>query len=154
GANVRLEAEDYAEKLAWFLRKIWLACGKPKGFKVNLVAHSMGGLVARCYLQNDSVFNRSPLKLYTPVEVHRLFTYVTPHKGISFRHGLGWAEDVRDLISFKGADTFGPDTMRRFRSLKEDEELHTYKAARGTPTEDKIFSLIGTNYKDYVIWVS
>ncbi|MDN5940975.1 MAG: hypothetical protein L0H94_03740 [Nitrospira sp.] len=154
GANKRPEVEDYAEKLAVFLHKIRLACGAPKEFKVNLVAHSMGGLVARCYLQNRSLFNRSSLKSYPPTQVNALFTYGTPHKGIVFRHGLGWAEDIRDLIGFQGSDTFGTETMQRFLSLKKNQELHEFRAARKDMSEDRIFCLVGTNYKDYVIWVS
>lgn len=154
GASKRLEVEDYAERLAIFLHKIRLACGSPKGFKVNLVAHSMGGLVARCYLQNTSLFTRSRLKNCDPVTINTLFTYGTPHKGILFRHGLGWVEDIRDLVGFQGADTFGADTMRRFLSLTKKQELHEFKAARGDMTKDRIFCLVGTNYRDYVIWVS
>lgn len=154
GANKRLEVEDYAEKLAVFLHKIRLACGLPKEFKVNLVAHSMGGLVARCYLQNRSLFKRSTLRSNSPTPVNALFTYGTPHKGIVFRHGLGWAEDIRDLIGFQGSDTFGSETMRRFLSLTKKQELHEFKAARNDISEDRIFCLVGTNYKDYVIWVS
>ncbi len=154
GASKRPEVEDYAERLAIFLHKIRLACRSPKGFKVNLVAHSMGGLVARCYLQNTSLFKRSSLKSYSPVDVNTLFTYGTPHKGIMFRHGLGWAEDIRDLVGFQGADTFGPDTMRRFLSLTKKQELYEFKAARDDMDKDRIFCLVGTNYKDYVIWVS
>lgn len=154
GAHTRPEVEDYAEGLAVFLHKIRLACGSPEGFKVNLVAHSMGGLVARCYLQSLSLFKRSRLKTYPAVQVNALFTYGTPHKGIVFRHGIGWAEDIRDLIGLKGSETFGPDTMRRFLSLTKNQELHEFKAARGDMSEDSIFCLVGTNYKDYVIWVS
>lgn len=154
GASKRPEVEDYAERLALFLHKIRLACNSPKGFKVNLVAHSMGGLVARCYLQNQLLFGRSSLKSVPPIPVNTVFTYGTPHKGIVFRHGLGWAEDIRDLIGFQGSDTFGADTMRRFLSLKKNQELHEFKAARKDISEDRIFCLVGTNYKDYVIWVS
>lgn len=154
GASKRPEVEDYAERLAIFLDKIRLACRSPKGFRVNLVAHSMGGLVARCYLQNQTLFTRESLKARSPVHVNTLFTYGTPHKGIMFRHGLGWAEDVRDLIGFQGADTFGSATMRRFLSLTEEQELCAFKAARNDLSEDRIFCLVGTNYKDYVIWVS
>lgn len=154
GASKRPEVEDYAERLATFLGKIRRACGSPEEFKVNLVAHSMGGLVARCYLQNRSLFTRSSLETCAPVHVNALFTYGTPHKGIVFRHGLGWAEDIRDLIGFQGSDTFGPDTMRRFLSLTKKQELYEFKAAREDMNEDRIFCLVGTNYKDYVIWVS
>jgi hypothetical protein len=155
GGESRYEVEDYAEKLALFLEAIRAACGNIEDFKVNLVAHSMGGLVARCYLQNGALFDRPSLRpIKELVKVNCLFTYGSPHKGISFRHGLGWVEDLRDLVGFKGSDTFGPDTMRRFLALGENEELHTYRPARQEPKEDRIFCLVGTNYRDYAIWVS
>jgi pimeloyl-ACP methyl ester carboxylesterase len=152
----RGEIEDYAEDLAIFLDGVKKACGSPPYFKVNLVAHSMGGLIARCYLQNTKLFNeRDSLKSIKPVEVNKLFTYGTPHGGITFRRGLGWVEDVRDLLGINGADTFGEERMRKFLSLKNgDKDLRTFRAARGDIDESRIYCLVGSNYKDYVVWVS
>jgi hypothetical protein len=159
GSAKRPDIEDYAEGLGVFLAEIRSACsdGSPefdKSFKVNLVAHSMGGLVTRCYLQNTGLYQRARLKKTEPVVVNKLFTYGTPHRGIAFRRGLGWAEDVRDFLGISGSDTFGEREMRKFLSLDESDDLHVYKPARTEPPVDKIFCLVGTNYKDYVIWVS
>lgn len=146
------DIETYAERLAIFLDKVRKACGNPDGFKVNLVAHSMGGLVARCYLQYESLFERPELKEIAPVDVNKLFTYGTPHRGISFRDGLGWAEDIRDLIGWRGSDAFGEDRMRDYLSLQgPNQPLHTYKPARGNLPKERIFSIVGTNYQDYVV---
>jgi pimeloyl-ACP methyl ester carboxylesterase len=150
----RGEIEDYAEALALFLHRVRRACGDPDGFKVNLVAHSMGGLVARCYLQNKDLFDRSALRRVKAVPANKLFTYGTPHKGITFRRGLGWVEDVRDLFGVRGADTFGEKRMREFLSLGKNDPLHTLRAARGDLEPERVFCVIGTNYHDYTVWVS
>lgn len=43
----------YAARLLAYLARVREACHRPDDFKVNLVAHSMGGLIARCYLQGS-----------------------------------------------------------------------------------------------------
>lgn len=154
GEQARGKIEDYAEALALFLDGVRQACGGPPDFKVNLVAHSMGGLICRCYLQNKALFERASLQAATPVGVNKFFTYGTPHRGISFRAGLSWVEDVRDLVGFKGSDTFGEKEMRRFLSLDDPKPLHTYEPARGQLPLERIFNVVGTNYQDYVVWAS
>jgi hypothetical protein len=49
----------------------------PANFRCNLVAHSMGGLVARAFLQNDTLGS-----LEARACVDKLFTFATPHNGI------------------------------------------------------------------------
>lgn len=160
----RKKVDGYATDLAVFLNQVRLACGSPPGFAVILVAHSMGGLVARSYLQNPGIFGAgkpAAAKLkqrglkpadFRPVVVKKLFTYGTPHRGIALREGLGWAEDVRDLIGFKGSDAFGPKEMRRYLGkLKASDDLHTYKPLHYAPPLKNVFSLVGTNHEDYVV---
>uniref|UniRef100_UPI00351A3C3A esterase/lipase family protein n=2 Tax=Pseudomonadota TaxID=1224 RepID=UPI00351A3C3A len=50
---------------------------KPEDFRVYLVAHSMGGLVCRCFLQNGAAGSDAARKL-----VDKVFTFATPHNGI------------------------------------------------------------------------
>ncbi len=160
-AEARPEIEGYATELLIFLNRIRRACGNPDGFAVNLVAHSMGGLICRCYLQNEALAD-TPLRNrlanqpdadqpFDWVRVAKLFTYGTPHKGISFRSGLGWAEGVRDYFGFHGADTFGPETMRRYLRLAGNEDLHTYRPLPHAPPLKRVFSLVGSNFQDYVV---
>ncbi len=150
----RKEIEDYAVALAEFLHGIRTACGSPEDFSVNLVAHSMGGLVARSYLQNGGLFQREELQNLAPVPVNKLFTYGTPHKGISFRKGLGWIEDIRDLVGIGGADSFGAQRIREFLDLDAAAPLHSYTPLPHAPPREKVMSLIGTNYRDYVVWAA
>jgi PGAP1-like protein len=71
-------------------------------FRVYLVAHSMGGLVCRAFLQNPKYGDEAARKL-----VDKVFTYATPHNGIEVV-GLG---NVPSWLSFFGIDTFNRDTM-------------------------------------------
>lgn len=161
--ETRQTVDGYAADLAVFINQVRLACGSPAEFAVILVAHSMGGLVARSYLQNPDIFGankpsaadlkRRGLRAadFKPVEVRKLFTYGTPHRGISLREGLGWAEDIRDLIGFKGSDAFGSKEMRRYLKLARGDDPHTYKPRAHAPPIKRVFSLVGTNFDDYVV---
>jgi len=154
GGGRRREIEDYAAALAQFLDAMRRACGNPDGFAVNLVAHSMGGLIARCYLQNDALFRRAEIASIDPVRVNKLFTYGTPHRGISFRPGLGWVEDIRDLVGPAGADSFGARRMREFLGLDDAAPLHAYRPLPHAPPAEKVMCMIGTNYSDYDVWAA
>lgn len=171
-AESRKRMDGYAADLAIFLNRVALACGNPPNFGVNLVAHSMGGLVARCYLQNRDIYGTAKLaqnrlaalpahqrpkddvKQLKKIAVRKFFTFGTPHKGISFRSGLGWAEDVRDLFGFAGSDAFGPKEMRRYLKLAKADPLHKYKGLDYAPPVKNVFSLIGTNHEDYTVRVA
>jgi hypothetical protein len=141
--------EGYAEKLALFLDQVRDAClrpvlpenatdaqkaqfdkeweayehGRSAAFRINLVAHSMGGLVARCYLQNKRLFKTSTLRMVKPVLVNKLVTYGTPHQGIQFRRGLEFFEWIKDIFGPVGSDTFGEPRMREFLSLYDDKGI-------------------------------
>ena len=161
--EARQKVDGYAADLAVFLNQVRLACGSPPDFAVILVAHSMGGLVARSYLQNPRIFGAAKPSAavletrglragdFKPVNVYKLFTYGSPHRGISLREGLGWAEDIRDLIGFKGSDAFGAKEMRRYLNLSSGDDLHTYKPLAHAPPIKRVFSLVGTNFEDYVV---
>ena len=52
----------------------------PADFRVYLVAHSMGGLVCRAFLQNQTIDTAA-----SRAAVDKVFTYATPHDGIDLR---------------------------------------------------------------------
>lgn len=52
-------------------------CVTPDGFKCYLVAHSMGGLICRAFLQNPALGDPQARNA-----VDKFFTYATPHNGI------------------------------------------------------------------------
>ncbi|GAB4280155.1 MAG: hypothetical protein Kow0092_35840 [Deferrisomatales bacterium] len=152
GSGERKEIEYHAERLREFLlhvRDAVLEPGEePARFRAYLVAHSMGGLVCRCYLQNRSIpgLDGRPARTWTDKGVDKLFTYATPHGGIEFRRGLGWAEGLRDFLDPNNAGNFGPRRMREFLDLDEDEPLGSLA---GRFPAERVFCMVGTDARDY-----
>ena len=83
----------------------------PKDFKVYLVAHSMGGLVVRCFLQNP--------KAGTPEAracVDKVFTFATPHNGIEMG-GI----NVPGFFALWDMNNFSRDNMRKYLAISKPE---------------------------------
>lgn len=101
---------------------------------VDIVAHSMGGLVVREALRKlDTVDKGSVGEL-----IHRIVTLGTPHRGIAFQRIPGWA--LQHLPGTKEAvdelDAFDPGG-KDFLAI-----------ADGFPIE-RILTVVGTNYRTY-----
>jgi pimeloyl-ACP methyl ester carboxylesterase len=109
-------------------------------FRVYLVAHSMGGLVCRAFLQNPA-FGKPDAKAL----VDKLFTYATPHNGIE----IGLLGNVPNWASIYGMNTFNRDEIAKLLGLApadrdgENVDLVTNFDA------DRVFNLVGTNPGDY-----
>jgi hypothetical protein len=112
-------------------------------FRCYLVAHSMGGLVARAFLQNRAL---DPNGLYK--KVLKFFTYATPHNGIDM---LG--VNVPSFLRSYEIDTFSRDTMSKYLDLVQ--RYAATKSVAWMPQDclpaSKIFTLIGTNRQDYEV---
>ena len=119
--------------------------------RVILVAHSMGGLIARCMLQKIALSNgRKPEDL-----VAKLFTYGTPHGGIVFGNGLlNWFEEA---VGPAGSDIFAPNKMIGYLSPDHEYGYVATEDDRWDPQRmdvfdpDNVFCLVGTDPKDYGI---
>ena len=105
-------------------------------FRVHLVAHSMGGLICRCLLQNPDVADAATRAL-----VDKVFTYATPHNGIDVA-GI----NVPALLSLHDLDNFNRATMAGYLKVAKDR-VNTLGTS-GFPPE-RLFCLIGTNAGDY-----
>lgn len=137
--------EDFAARLGSFVERVRDAtCGAEAGaservlkarkaFRVYLVAHSMGGLIARCYLQ--TVAGRDH-----PVD--KVFTYGTPHGGIDLR-GIG---NVPSLVKIADIDNFSEPRMRQYLRLNAKESV---TSLGGKFDASRFFCLVGTNHRDY-----
>jgi hypothetical protein len=111
----------------------------PEDFRVYLVAHSMGGLICRAFLQNPKLDPKNMASF-----VDKFFTYATPHNGIDLRivgNVPGWSV-------FGEATNFNRDRIAGYLGLPEGtlevSELRNFDANR-------VFNLVGTNPSDYLV---
>ena len=127
-----------------------LICGKADGanadtlaarkaFRIYLVAHSMGGLICRCLLQNPEVGSPEVKAM-----IDKVFTYATPHNGID----MG-AINVPHFLTFNDMSNFNRATMADYLAIpgKDPDKANTLGDS-GFPPE-RMFCLVGTNSRDY-----
>ena len=113
----------------------------PEDFRCYLVAHSMGGLVVRAFLQNPALGSAAARRL-----VDKVFTYATPHNGIEVA-GM----NVPGWLSANDMNNFNRDRMAGF--LKLESALAKYGRVDYVRESDfpieRIFCMVGTNRSDY-----
>ena len=105
-------------------------------FRVYLVAHSMGGLICRCLLQNADVTSAATRAL-----VDKVFTYATPHNGIDV---AGF--NIPALLTVHDLNNFSRSEMAKYLNVPK-ERVNTLGSAE-FPSQ-RLFCLIGTNSRDY-----
>jgi len=140
--------EHFAKDLSDLILKVReLVCGNnpdkidESNFRCYLVAHSMGGLICRAFLQNSKFGTDEARKC-----VDKLFTYATPHNGIEMA-GLNvphWAS----AFDFKN---FNIGTMRNYLGLgkSKDDNCRADEIAESQFPSSRIFCMVGTNRADY-----
>ena len=159
GSGKRESMEAFAEGLRAFILEVRRAvCGDDAqalaDFKVHLVAHSMGGLICRTYLQNicrhgasDPADNpRLQLSAGAASDplVDKVYPYGTPHSGIDF--GPFNAPDLGPLDRMQVAN-FNRDRMRQYLCIR-DEKTPVHSLDGAFPAE-RFFCFIGSNHRDY-----
>lgn len=148
----KFELEGAAEDLFLLIQKLQEKTGAPR---VNLVAHSMGGLICRSVIQKiiPERFPGGEKKATDFIE--SLFTFGTPHGGIEFDVGFGMIERLRDMFGIAGADVFGPSRMYSYLTPKSEgaSPPDGWKPQEMPDTDNfplsRLFCLIGTNPQDY-----
>ncbi len=142
GTGKREEIEDYAGGLSELVLRIrdrmCASAAERRAFRVCLVAHSMGGLVCRCFLQNGDCGADEARAC-----VDKVFTYATPHNGID----MNIVGNVPGFFSRNNADNFNRDRMRSYLALPPREENVASLNGRFDP--NRFFCLVGTNDRDY-----
>lgn len=108
-----------------------------KDFKVYLVAHSMGGLVCRCFIQNPAVGTAESKAL-----VDKVFTYATPHYGIEMA-GL----NVPAFMGLWDMNNFNRKEMADYLGMPGQPDR--VNELNGAFDPARFFCLVGTNHKDY-----
>jgi hypothetical protein len=110
-------------------------------FKCYLVAHSMGGLVCRAFLQNARHDTRGVAKC-----VDKMFTYATPHNGIEFA-----GVNVPAWLTLYSVDTFNQGKMKDYLGLQAAFKAHQRVdlIPEAALPSRRIFCMVGTNRNDY-----
>jgi hypothetical protein len=140
--------ETYAEGLSELVLKLKeMTCKalgaefKPADFRCYLVAHSMGGLVVRAFLQNDNIGSAEAKRC-----IDKVFTYATPHNGIQ-AGGIG----IPEWLGVMDINNFSHDVMKKYLDLdlsKTPESRVDYLPETKFPSE-RFFCLVGSNRNDY-----
>lgn len=126
----------------------------PDKFKCYLVAHSMGGLICRAFLQNPKLGSDEARGC-----VDKVFTYASPHNGIDMAglnvpHWLGkW--DVNNFSKKKMAEYLNlkgvQDALRK--SGQDDKAGRVDWLPEDRFPSERFFCMVGTNRMDYA-WAS
>jgi len=118
------------------------ALGKPpyEQFRVYLVAHSMGGLVVRAFLQNPAFGQAAARSL-----VDKVFTYATPHNGID----ISLLGNIPSWLALYGMNTFSRDVAAGLLALADDQRDNGAVDIVTNFDASRIFNLVGTNPGDY-----
>jgi hypothetical protein len=112
-----------------------------KDFRCYLVAHSMGGLVCRAFLQNEKLGSKVARAC-----VDKFFTYATPHNGIEVA-----GSNVPGWLTLNDIDNFNQKKMAKYLDI----EAVFKKTGRvdWLPEESfpsrNVFCMVGTNRGDY-----
>ena len=161
GSGDRIELPEFAADLRKFILRVRdSVCGDDAAraaFKVNLVAHSMGGLVCRCYLQNICRHGvEADPKRNAALEltadggdslVHKVFTYATPHNGIDLM-GVN-VPDIGPLDSVH-VRNFNREYIGDYLKLSDAAKRQgKVNSLDGVMDPERFFCLVGTNYRDY-----
>jgi len=142
GAGQRSDIEQYAKGLSDLILKIrGRMCSTPaekRAFRIYLVAHSMGGLVSRCFLQNAECGSDE-----ARARVDKAFTYATPHNGIDWKI----VGNVPGFFSRNNANNFNRKRMRQYLALPKT--ANNVASLNGKFDPHRFFCLVGTDDRDY-----
>lgn len=149
GEGRREEIESYAKGLGRLILSIYdrfkiRLNHDPSNFRVNLVAHSMGGLVCRCFLQNRDLDDEESIPLARSM-VDKVFTYATPHNGIDLKV-LG---NLPSIFTKNNMDNFNRKKMREYLSLESSPGDDNASSLGGRFDPNRFFCLVGTSPRDY-----
>lgn len=151
GSGKTPKIEEFAKGLAELVIKVRdLVCANkenevvPADFRCYLVAHSMGGLVCRAFLQNPAL-DPEDARRY----VDKFFTYATPHNGIDVA-GM----NIPSWLGMFDINNFDRDArMPEYLNLKAAAKAH---GRVDLLPEDRFpsrrtFCMVGTNRLDYEV---
>lgn len=122
-------------RLIDLIRDLAALKGIPKP-KVNIIAHSMGGLLVREAVQRTYPGQGLAADDY----INKIVTLGTPHQGISFQILQNWIR----IPAEKELEHFNP----KFQSSKKPEAFGQFKEKFPL---DRLLTIVGTNYRTYSV---
>ena len=149
------DIETAAERLYSFIQ---LVRAKTGASKVHLIAHSMGGLVARCMIQKVSHGvdpNTGQRREPGSDLVDKFLTLGSPHAGIAFDLGGGLLDWAMETFGPFGADVFAPDKMYGYLTPgaswgdRAPESWRPNEIPSDAFDVGRLFCVIGTDAADY-----
>lgn len=125
--------------------------GQPKP-KVNILAHSMGGLLVREAVQ----VTYPALGQRAADHINKIVTLGTPHKGIAFQFLRDWIRlDAEDEIEhFNPKFQADEDSEGRTGKHKGKKNEAAYKYFENHFPLDRLLTVVGTNYRSYAVGAS
>ncbi|MEP6492225.1 MAG: hypothetical protein ABJF01_06085 [bacterium] len=150
GSGKTPSMETFAKELSELILRVRdRVCSVPenkvdlKDFRCYLVAHSMGGLVCRAFLQNPDAGDTDARAC-----VDKFFTYATPHNGIDVA-----GVNAPEWLGLNDISNFSRDRMADYLGIQDLYETLEPKRVDWLPEEclsiDRVFCMIGTNRSDY-----
>ncbi len=150
GAGKTPEITEFAKGLSRLILRVRdLVCAHPdsgitvEDFRCYLVAHSMGGLVCRAFLQNPELGDDRARRC-----VDKVFTYATPHNGIDMA-GI----NPPKWLSVADMNNFSRKNMAEYLKLEalyEKTGRVDWLPEEAFPS-DRFFCMVGTNRADYEV---
>jgi hypothetical protein len=112
-----------------------------ESFRCYLVAHSMGGLVCRAFLQNPALGDDEARQC-----IDKFFTYATPHNGIEIA-----GVNVPKWLSIDDMNNFNRERMAKYLNIQAlyDKTNRVDWLPESAFPSQKCFCLVGTNRSDY-----
>ncbi len=150
GTGQTPKIDDFAKGLSRLISRIReLVCRNPENgitsaqFRCYLVAHSMGGLVCRSFLQNAALDVDGTRQC-----VDKFFTYATPHNGIEVA-----GANVPAWLAANDISNFSREYMAGYLDLKalfeNTKRVDWVRDTTDSLSSERMFCLIGTDRSDY-----
>lgn len=150
GTGKTPEITDFARGLSQLILRVReLTCAHPESgitqeeFRCYLVAHSMGGLVCRAFLQNRTLGDDQARKC-----IDKVFTYATPHNGIDMA-----GHNVPSWLSLDDISNFNRDNMAKYLHIGAlyNKTKRVDWLQESIFPSDRFFCMVGTNRADYEV---
>lgn len=150
GSGETPSIEEFGKGLSRLIARIReLVCRDPSNkiavdqFRCYLVAHSMGGLVCRSFLQNPALDVAGTRRC-----VDKFFSYATPHNGIEMA-----GTNVPAWLAANDIRNFSRDYMASYLGLadvfQQQKRVDFIQEGKESLSSERMFCLIGTDRNDY-----